>query len=353
MEFRGPSRILMAFSALSLTLAACDPTPSITVGNASDLPADAGAPDAGGTSSSSSSSGGATSSSSGGSSSSSSSSSGGSGEGVITLDPDTLTFFALPINSLRYAVSGYDPTRSACATIIWDYSNTGTFAGAHCNDFGPSFPYVVLSLDESGPCGRWEYAGNVEVDSAEGCVDFAGSSPVSVDLVDVDVHVTSETFTGRVVANNRDSFTPRVVTLGIHYLTDVPEDVWAQVADESGLPTWVQVFHDGEPVMMFDGCDVPICGQGGGVCGVAQPVARNITGTDYEGRIHLNWDGRVRVLDATGTCRSAVPAEAGDYTARFCVGYTVQDNVVQNPFCQEIPFTMPTDEVIWSAAMGG
>src|SRR5262249_30139147 len=78
---------------------------------------------------------------------------GGTGIGsALTLDPASIAFFGLPINSIRFGISGRDPNRGLCATIIWDYSNTGMSGGAHCDDFRDMFPYVSVFAEQDGTC---------------------------------------------------------------------------------------------------------------------------------------------------------------------------------------------------------
>ena len=92
----------------------------------------------------------------------------------LVLDPDSLTFFYLPIDSIRFAVSGHDPEAQVCVTLVWDFSNTGREPGAFCDDFGPGFPYAIVVPDTDGPCGAWDYAETHPVLNAEGCLDMAG-----------------------------------------------------------------------------------------------------------------------------------------------------------------------------------
>ncbi len=102
---------------------------------------------------------------------------GGGSDGTVTLDLESLTFFELPINSVRYAVSGYDPAARTCVTIQFDYSNTGrmSLVGTEiCDEFGPRFPYVTVAEEQDAPCGTsiWEYSG-AEPAAVSGCFDNA------------------------------------------------------------------------------------------------------------------------------------------------------------------------------------
>jgi hypothetical protein len=134
-----------------------------------------------------------------------------------------------------------------------------------------------------------------------------------------------------------------------------------QVGDDYGLPDWVTVSNSDGPVLMFDRCDAPICGETTGVCGAALPRVRNITGGSFSGRIAEVWDGQLRVLDNANNCYRRQPAPTGTYTAHFCLGFTVMgtggpgdsSGTVDHPSCSDVTFTFPTDSVIWQASFGG
>jgi hypothetical protein len=272
---------------------------------------------------------------------------------TIVLDPSTIQFFALPINSMRAAISGWDPAVKACATITWDYSNNGMYLGAHCDNFKAGFPYVNITMNTDGPCGAWQYAGNVELDAAKGCVDFKMFGPASVDLVDVVAHVHGSAFTGSVVA----AHLTKATLFGIDYISDVPENVYVQSANDLGLPTWVQVSLDGNPVELFDRCDIPKCGEPSGVCGAAQHQVINITQGTYAGQVYLSWDGNQRKLDAANNCTIAEPAPPGNYDVKFCYAWAVAQSPmgtdVVDPQCAPMTFSHPSDKVVLSVNNGG
>ncbi len=278
---------------------------------------------------------------------------------TLVLDPETLSFFGLPINSLRMAVAGHDPDARVCATIIWDYSNNGMSFGPHCDDFFPGFPYVVLETDTDGPCGAWDYGTDVQTVSASGCVDFAMLSPFGVDLADVEVVVASDAFTGSIRVDSHAAAVPAPVSFGISYTTDIPESVWVQSGDDLGLPGWVDVRDDDDlPVWLFDRCDIPICDEGGGACGQALPQVLDVTQGGYGGQVFVTWDGHRRALVASGDCLERVPAPPGDYVARFCFGWSVTEpgpgGEVLDPWCEEVPFTLPgAEKVVLQADFGG
>jgi hypothetical protein len=275
----------------------------------------------------------------------------------LVLDPSTLTFFGLPINSVRFAVSGYDPDAKVCVTIIWDFSNNGEYEGAHCDDFYPSFPYVIIIPDAKGQCGQWDYGSNIAMVKAEGCVDFDDFAPAGMDLVDVSVQVQSPMFTGTIIADNRTVKTPQPVSFGLAYITDIPENVYVQKSDELGLPAWLKVKKDGKEIWLFDRCDIPLCDKPSGVCGAALPTVLNITNNSYSGSVYLTWDGKIRTVDPVKNCLKSSPAETGNYTAEFCFGWQVQGYgapaTVVNPICKELDFTLPAEKVVYYANYGG
>jgi hypothetical protein len=273
----------------------------------------------------------------------------------VSLDPTTLTFFNLPINSIRYAVAGYVPDAEMCVTLVWDFSNTGMDLRAHCNDFKNGFPYAILYKDKPANCGQWEYTSEVQVADVAGCIDFADFGPASLNLVDIELSVRSPIFSGRLKANNRQTFQAEPVTLGIAYNTDVPEDVYVQTGNEYALPEWVTLQKDGQPIQMFDRCDIPVCGESDGVCGQALPQVTNITQGKYSGSIYLNWDGWQRLYNTQNECWDRVAAEPGNYSAEFCIGWQLDElgQKVVSPDCEKISFTYPTPLVVWDANYGG
>jgi hypothetical protein len=135
------------------------------------------------------------------------------GRRIVINDP---IFFDLPINSLRYAVSGYDRGTDLCITAIWSLRSARD-QSRHCDDFGPMFPYVVIAPGE--PAGCWQYGTDVELISAEGCVDWAAfNSPVipgrdtssgHTDEVDLKLELTSDVWSGTVHFNGHKQPVPR------------------------------------------------------------------------------------------------------------------------------------------------
>ena len=121
---------------------------------------------------------------------------------IVIDDP---IFFDLPIDSLRYAVSGYDRETDLCITAIWSLRDAGDQI-RHCDDFGPQFPYVVIAPGE--PAGCFHVQTEVELHSVSGCVDWAafntpliprrGRGSVHTDEVDLELRVTSDVWSGTV-----------------------------------------------------------------------------------------------------------------------------------------------------------
>jgi hypothetical protein len=278
----------------------------------------------------------------------------------LVLDPSSLVFYGLPIDSIRYAVTGYDASQRTCVTVVWQFENA-TRLGASCDVFttrAPAYfnPYVVLKTDTDGPCtdADWDYAGNVDTTSSIGCFDYAAHGGVGVDVVDVAIGVQGTAFTGTVVANNRPE---GMVTFGFEYMTDVPENTYVQTGGDLGLPEWLHVTKDGARVDLFDHCDVPRCGGGGGVCGMAFSQAANITGSTESGSIYQTWDGQVWSIDEENQCLTSSPATPGTYQVEVCYGWSTVDSgsgpVVQNPICTTQDFTYPTDRVTVTVDNGG
>jgi hypothetical protein len=277
----------------------------------------------------------------------------------LVLDPNSLTFFDLPIGSIRFAVSGHDPEARVCVTLVWDFSNTGREPGAFCDDFGPGFPYAIVIPDTDGPCGAWEYAETHPVQHAEGCLDMVGfTGTTGLDYVSIVATIGPAESPTRVVVDNRAQFDVPPVFLGLSFYGDLPRDAWVQTGDDYGLPTWVQIRDDDGPILMFDRCDLPVCGEGGGVCGIAMHRAVNVTGGGTSGGIRLTWDGHRRIPDeATSDCWRRVPMPAGEYTARFCWSDTVDEGGlgpdVQDPHCTDVPFQFPTERVGMQVSIEG
>ena len=121
---------------------------------------------------------------------------------IVIDDP---IFFDLPINSIRYAVSGYDAETDLCVTAVFPIRDSSDFV-KHCDDFGPNFPYLVIAPGE--PAGCFAYGSPVELLSVNGCVDFAAfnfpiipgadDAEVHTDEVDLTLEVSSDVFSGTV-----------------------------------------------------------------------------------------------------------------------------------------------------------
>lgn len=94
---------------------------------------------------------------------------------TITIDPESIVMFSLPIGSTRFAAAGFDSATGICASIIWDYSNNDLELERHCDDFEtyPDFPYILVR-EPPESCDNleafWDYAG-LEPWAATGCID--------------------------------------------------------------------------------------------------------------------------------------------------------------------------------------
>ena len=123
---------------------------------------------------------------------------GGTGAAAdLVLDPASLVFFELPINSLRYAVGGFDPEHQTCVTVIF----FGDIMAEQCDNFmvGDSngFPYVFITPAAAPPCMDWDYGGNVTLDAASGCVQRTNFDPLTI-AIDMALTVSGAPFTGTI-----------------------------------------------------------------------------------------------------------------------------------------------------------
>lgn len=269
---------------------------------------------------------------------------------TLSLEPGSLSFFSLPVGSLRHAVSGWDAHTATCVSLIFDYSNTGHAPGAWCAAFGPQFPYVLVRPDPRGRCGDWDYGSDLVTGAVAGCVDFEGAAPGSMDLVDLDVRVSGLAFTGRILASNRERRYPQPVSFGLRLAPGAAAVV--QARDDWGLPGWLSLEGPEGPLLAWDRCDLPTCGDSGAPPCPAGPEVRRLevpeTGAaDPRGSIWASWDGRLRVDDEEA-CRRRVYAEAGAYRATFCYGrQSDAAGHVTDPVCRTVEFRYPTSVVTW------
>jgi hypothetical protein len=115
----------------------------------------------------------------------------------LVLDPASLNFFELPIGSVRYAVAGFDPAQQTCVSVIF----FGDIETEVCDAFevgdNAGFPYVFITPDATPPCMDWDYAGNVTLDAASGCVRLTSHDPLTIAL-DMTLAVSGEPFTGTI-----------------------------------------------------------------------------------------------------------------------------------------------------------
>ncbi len=123
---------------------------------------------------------------------------GTTGADALELDPETLVTFALPIDSLRYAVSGHDAAHGLCVSLI--FTNSSIDHQLHCDVFDPGALYVVIEPG-AGPCMNWDYDTGVELLSVAGCMQLVSEDPAQIDL-DMTLQVSGALFTGEIhVAN--------------------------------------------------------------------------------------------------------------------------------------------------------
>lgn len=279
---------------------------------------------------------------------------------ALTLDPASLLFGSLPIGSYRPMISGYDPVARTCVSLIWYYDSP--WSGGFCDAFPDFMAYAIITPDTDGPCGQWEYGGDWTITTLDGCADWAEFGAGHLDLADFTATLTAyetglDAPTFSVTVDNRSETTPPLLTLGLSYSTDIPEDVWIQSGDAYGLPDWVHVSRDGQRLVLFDRCDLPVCGEGGGVCGQAFQTVTNLTNTSYGGDAYLTWDGLMRVEDPENGCWKREVAPPGEYEVEACFAWAAEETdvgtVVKDPFCVKQTFSLPADAWIVVASMGG
>ena len=102
--------------------------------------------------------------------------------------------FSLPINSIRFGVSTYDPARDLCLSVIWYLDNIEETRFCEIDPIQPLKPYVVIQ--PGVPEGCWDYASDAQVVAQRGCADFGDLSAEADDRFDFEVDVTSELFDG-------------------------------------------------------------------------------------------------------------------------------------------------------------
>jgi hypothetical protein len=115
---------------------------------------------------------------------------------IVFNDP---IFFSLPINSLRYAVSGYDAENDLCITVTWTISSLSDIEQI-CDHALTSLTAVTISPNEDAGC--WGFSSNVDPSSIGGCVDFenfntwsSGGDPHR-DEVNLTFYVESDDWSG-------------------------------------------------------------------------------------------------------------------------------------------------------------
>ncbi|MBN1606116.1 MAG: hypothetical protein JW940_05760 [Polyangiaceae bacterium] len=277
----------------------------------------------------------------------------------IVLDPNTMVFFDPMYHVRSAAVVGYDPERRVCAALVWFDPGSDLILGATCASASEFPPGVALALDQDGPCMPEDLPSysSLEPLSVEGCLDVSQMSGSGMDLVDAVAELESETFTGRIVADNRSSRDPRPVTFGLTYLTDTPVYVYVQSNAGDGYPGWASVTHDGEPVNIFGGCRPNCDGSNVRDCGSGEGAAAPIVNRDDQGSAYLTWDGYLYEYDVGNDCEIRTPASAGAYQVQMCFGYdantTDSGDWVIDPTCVTQDFTLPTDLVVIDVDHGG
>lgn len=123
----------------------------------------------------------------------------GPGPDGLVLDPATLEFFWLPIDSLRAAVGGFDAATNTCVTVMFMLGDTSV---EHC-EFLPDglFPYVLITPDSAPPCTQWDYVPNVEIQTVAGCMQVTSQDPLDITL-DMTLEVSGGPFSGKITVKS-------------------------------------------------------------------------------------------------------------------------------------------------------
>lgn len=130
--------------------------------------------------------------------------------------------------------------------------------------------------------------------------------------------------------------------------------VFVLLASSNDQPGWVSITDEsGARVDIRPRCDIADCDMPPAVCGAGIPVIRDIAA----GRIEVEWDGMMSVIDPMRACETRRPAPPGRYVATFCharqasfVGegdtkVGVQGSLV-HPTCARVPFTWPGADTV-------
>jgi hypothetical protein len=244
------------------------------------------------------------------------------GSEVWTVDPRSITFFSLPINSLRYAVAGYIPEARACVAAIWSADAVGPASQRlHCEGAGVH-PYLHIELDQDGPCTNWGYSGNLpHVAPYEGCVDFGGvDDGVGINYADLGFTVQSDQLSGHITMTNLTQFAAPV-PVGLRYNVGAATNLYLQARDAQGRRGWFRLKDaQGRRLEVDDPCGVPACGQEATAC--APPQAEVLAAEGRTGLKMDHWDGYLRVMRPGQGCFERVAAWTwgGPLTAELCYG---------------------------------
>lgn len=267
---------------------------------------------------------------------------------TMVVDPSTLRFFALPVGSIRGAVSGYAPEQDACVIAVWLYAyvpgidNSSATRCAH-DEFEPDIIVVPNPPDPANCDQHWELASNVEpIEPIDGCMGWTelGSR---FDYVDLEMKVSGDAFEGRIVMSNHgvDGLNPVVV--GVEVSEDfefVEAFLRYNVGCQSEGMGWLRLFRDGEP-MITDRDQGPCDGE----CAFVPDSYFDINTTRRA--YYTLWSGRIQDSDCNN-----VPMSGEGWSARWCYGHDIRELdessvEVINPMCEEVPFELPLRRLIF------
>lgn len=145
-------------------------------------------------------------------------------------------------------------------------------------------------------------------------------------------------------------------TRSVHFRLALSQEaegtIYVSLNGTDGQPGWLRVSREGERVYLKPRCEIEDCAEAPMVCGAAIPMIQALRAGQGPDSLGFTWDGEESVVLSDRSCELRQPAEAGAYTARFCVSrdgayeqpadlsQPVPGQVIA-PECLERAFTLP------------
>ncbi len=268
----------------------------------------------------------------------------------LVLDPESLTFYDLPINSYRTAVSGYAPLARTCVVMVWSHGDGEPPEGSSLRcDLSAPHPYTIIEPNrEPEDCEQlWDYGPNVEARSiVDGCVDF--ESLGGRNFIDLTTPVRGPVFAGSITASNLSTFERPPVVVGVAVESDGSDNLYIQKQANCDPMAWFSLTLDGQPY--------PTGNQPGPCDGICEDPSSEVhLVADFDnpqGSYYTYWDGDVYY---PGPECTAMPLPPGDWRAQGCFGFEAMTNgeqtTVSEPFCREISVDVSTKRIIFGLVL--